>query len=266
MSTTTSMIVSDQQIDEFHTQGFTIFRGLFSAEEVAELAAGCDELRRRAAEALGDRPEDDERWNTARDGARLTFNRDQIRHIAWAGALAEPFRRYGEDPRLLVIAKALLGSSRMAHLINQVHFKEPGGGVKFDWHQDCAHRGIFNGGWQDVNGKGSYVQTAIAIDQVTMDNGPLAMIPGSNQRGALLHEGGALIDPVDDSTQVFALLAPGDVAAFGPYTIHGSSPNVSSHARRTFLNGFASPGANQRRYTGHEHGAGQEFDADERLG
>jgi hypothetical protein len=33
-------------------------------------------------------------------------------------------------------------------------------------------------------------------------------------------------------------LAPGDVALWNPFTIHGSGPNVSAHDRRFYLNGY----------------------------
>ena len=50
-------------------------------------------------------------------------------------------------------------------------------------------------------------------------------------------------------------MQPGDVAFFHPYSIHGSEPNISQGPRRVFINGFAYPGANQKKYPGH--GAGR---------
>jgi ectoine hydroxylase-related dioxygenase (phytanoyl-CoA dioxygenase family) len=47
----------------------------------------------------------------------------------------------------------------------------------------------------------------------------------------------------------------GSVLLFGPYVDHSSQANRSQHPRRTFLNGYAYPGANSRVYPGR--GAGR---------
>ena len=92
---------------------------------------------------------------------------------------------YGKDHRLLGMASQLLGSNEMNQLINQAHFKIPGDNVAFPWHQDSENRGYGKPGWKDVNGRGSFVQQAIAIDDVTEENGPLKFIPGSCKLGHL---------------------------------------------------------------------------------
>ena len=72
----------------------------------------------------------------------------------------------------------------MDHLLNQAHFKRPRDGVTFGWHQDIQHRDKGNGTWTDVNGRGSFVQTVIALDEMTPDSGPLKFMPGSAEVGA----------------------------------------------------------------------------------
>ena len=52
-----------------------------------------------------------------------------------------------------------------------------------------------------------------------------------------------------------ATMRAGSVLLFGPYSVHGSQPNTSPRPRRTFINGFAYPGANARIYPGE--GAGR---------
>ncbi len=42
----------------------------------------------------------------------------------------------------------------------------------------------------------------------------------------------------------------GDVLFFGPYAVHGSTPNLSSQPRRVLIDGYAAPGANGRYYSG----------------
>ena len=150
----------------------------------------------------------------------------------------------------------------MEHLLSQAHFKRPYDGVQFDWHQDIRHRDRGPGTWQDVNGKGSYVQTAICVDDMTEENGPLLFVKGSSQWGRV--DFGA-----HDYDQVYKRKLPsqfrqedvvtitakaGSVIFFGPYTAHASFENTSVQARRILINGYAFPGANNFKYPGKDSG------------
>jgi ectoine hydroxylase-related dioxygenase (phytanoyl-CoA dioxygenase family) len=158
---------------------------------------------------------------------------------------------YSQDRRITVAVSALLRSREAQHLICQAHFKMPGDGVGFRWHQDSENRGYGTSDWTDVNGTGSYVQTLIAVDPMTNENGPILFAPGSCKRGHLgLNQ---MEDPslaFDSKTLISLLVSPGAVAFVGPYTIHGSLPNSSSAPRRIFINGYACPNANKRKYPG----------------
>ncbi|HXV76730.1 MAG TPA: phytanoyl-CoA dioxygenase family protein, partial [Candidatus Polarisedimenticolaceae bacterium] len=84
-------------------------------------------------------------------------------------------------------------------------------------------------------------------------NGPLEWIPGSCNLGHVDAQGrGERIarELVRRTPRRMALLEPGDVAAFGPYTFHRSRPNRSTRPRRVLINGYAYPGANSRVYPG----------------
>jgi ectoine hydroxylase-related dioxygenase (phytanoyl-CoA dioxygenase family) len=252
-------MLTDDQVRAFFRDGYFVVRSLFSAAEVAEIAAAFDRLQELARDIDG---------NVDALGANFVVEqvddgaggrRPKIRRVSWCGGADPLLLEVGADRRLLSIASSLLGSSSMDQLINQAHFKEPGDGVLFPWHQDSQHRGYGTDAWQDLNGKGSYVQTAVAIDESTRENGPLMFVPGSCAQGHLglpydedswlTHAG------IDTNAAVPILAAPGDVAVFGPYTVHGSQPNRSTTARRVFINGYAYPGANSRQYRGD--GAGR---------
>lgn len=147
----------------------------------------------------------------------------------------------------------------MEQLLCQAHFKRPGDGVIFGWHQDIQHRDKGGETWKDVNGVGSYVQTLIVIDEMTADSGPLMFIPGSSKWGRVdfgYHDYDnsdcALLRPpqFDEDDAVTILAAPGDTLFFGPYAAHASFENTSNSYRRVLINGYAHPGANRRVYPG----------------
>lgn len=241
--------LSPSQIETFFEQGFVRINQVFTPEEMDEIDALFESLYATAEQvaATGERICGSNGDTVSHGGSRFTFNSGSsfVRHIAYCGNVEPGLLRFGRDPRLLAIAAALLDSNEFDQMINQAHYKRPGSAVAFDWHQDIIHRGIRSGNFQDVTGKGSYVQMALAVDDATSDNGPLEFIAGSNKQGIF---GDDIAQKIDMSKRVTPLLKRGDVVAFGPYTVHGSEANVSQKARRVFINGFAYPGANLRKF------------------
>ncbi len=246
--------LSDRQVRDFFEVGFVLVPKVFSSAEVAQMREAFGRLERTACglrEPALVRGSQFVVERTEKDGARARIHR-----VVWCGAAEPVLSKYGRDPRLVRIAAQLLGSNTMSQLINQAHFKIPGDGVEFPWHQDSTHRRYGRDEWRDLNGRGSYVQSATALDDVTPDSGPIEFIPGTPRLGHLnLPADGGLPPSVDPSRAVAPLPRSGDVIVFGPFTIHRSLPNRSAQPRRTFINGFAFPGANSRIYPGE--GAGR---------
>lgn len=238
--------LTQAQIKEFYERGYTLIRGLFSPEEVADAARSFERLQKTAITL---------KKTEVINGSQFVVENGRIDRIVWMGAAEPELLKFGEDPRLLLPCSQILDVTEFDQLICQGHYKLPGDTVMFDWHQDCQHRGVGTPDWVDVDGRGSFVQTLMAIDEVAEDNGPVVFIPTPYTRGYVG------LDKSNNPTSLFdvkqgipLLLQPGDVAFFGPYSIHGSWPNNSQRSRRVFINGFATPGANRRQYPGDGSG------------
>jgi len=243
------MRLSEQEVEAFFEDGFIVRPEFFDQEAVARMRAAFERLRQMAA-GLRETCEHRGSLFVLAPPADASGS-PRIDRIVWCGAAEPTLSELGQDPRLLRPVAQLLGSQHMTQLINQAHFKLPGDGLEFPWHQDSIHRRCGESCWTDVNGRGSYVQTVVAVDAMTLDNGPLQFIPGSGRLGHLgLPEGELPLDRLDPRTAVSVTLPPGGMAFFGPYVFHRSLPNESTVARRVFINGFASPGANRRVYPG----------------
>jgi len=252
------MLTTDQ-VQEFFDVGLIVLPSLFDLEEVAAMRSCFEELEDMAAGlsetgmlngshfVLGEK-----------DGAQV------IKRVVWAGGSQPYLLQIGEDRRLTLPAAQILGSNELEQLLSQAHFKRPNDGVIFGWHQDIQHRDKGNGTWTDVNGRGSFVQTLIALDDMTPDSGPLRFIPGSGGWGRV-DFGDHDYDKPDYQTRtppefheeesVTIQARAGDTLFFGPYTAHASFENTSTSYRRVFINGYAYPGANARIYPGD--GAGR---------
>lgn len=259
------MHFTEQDEAAFHAHGFVVVRGLFSADEVA-VARDAFERLHATAQRL--------RTTGNHDGAFFVLDEKPagdviVKRIVWAGGAEPPLLRLSEDPRLVERALELLGTSSCDQLLSQAHFKMPGDGVAFDWHQDIQHRDKGPGTWHDVNGRGSYVQTLLLVDDMGDDNGPLQFLPDEavplDERGHLKssHDdytavpAGTTVLPtasapieVDASKAMTVTGRASDVLFFGPWAVHGSLPNTSTSPRRVLINGYAAPGANGRVYPG----------------
>ena len=246
--------LAEHEVDDFFDRGWIHKPALFSADEVATMCRSFDRLETMAAgmERTGDL-----------DGSHFVLGenagRQVIKRVVWAGGSQPDLLRVGTDPRLLEPSAQLLGTPVMHQLLSQAHFKRPGDGVVFGWHQDIQHRDKGNGTWIDVNGRGSFVQTLIVLDSMSADSGPLQFVPGSPAWGRVDFGEHDYDDPqqarrklkdFEDCAAVTILAKPGDTLFFGPYTAHASFENTSDAYRRVFINGYACPGANFRKYPG----------------
>lgn len=252
--------LSSSEVQDYFEIGWILRRGLFGADEVARMRACFDELEEIASGLTATGSLRGSRFVLGRKNGGLVIER-----VVWAGGCRRYLLEIGSDSRLVAPCAELLQSTTMSHLLNQAHFKRPHDGVAFDWHQDIRHRDKGDGTWVDVNGRGSFVQTLIALDEMTADNGPLVFVPGSSKWGRVDFGDGNAPNPngrharfrEEDAVTIAA--QPGDTLFFGPYTVHASSENTSERYRRVLINGYASPGANRRVYPGD--GAGRTLTA-----
>lgn len=240
-----------EQVATCFDRGYVVVEALFDPAEIAAIRAAFDRLEATARTLP---------HTGLHRGAHFVVDQAPFRlhRVVWCGAAEPLLAELGAKPRLLAAAAAVLGTREMDQLINQAHFKLPGDEVAFPWHQDSTHRRYGTPLWTDVNGRGSFVEVATAVDPMTLDNGPLRFVPGSGRGGHIPVDpatGELPPDAFDERDAVAVTLRPGDAVLFGPYTIHGSGPNRSLRPRRLFLNGFACPGANRRLYPGD--GAGR---------
>lgn len=252
----TNEALTSAQMEAFDEQGYLVIPDVFSLEEVREMASAFDGLVRRAKRVSE---------TTVMEGSQFVVDGEAIKRVVWCGACEPVLCRYGRDARLTQMAAQLLETDTLEQLINQAHFKFPGDGVVFRWHQDSEHRRYGTELWEDVGVRGSFVETATAIDPMTEDNGPLQFIPGSHRRGHIGVDpdtGELPVAAYDPSRAVTITMEPGSVALFGPYTIHSSAENRSTTPRRLFLNGFAHPGANSREYPGEGANRRVRFDGE----
>lgn len=237
------MTTALDHVSDFHTNGYTVVRGVFDPGEVAEMSAAFDAI-----------------YATAIAGGRSWRHRNTffclsddsaagriVRYVQWPGWIDETLERFRRDPRMLAILEPLIGRD-LKQIINQMHWKPPGAAMaEFGFHQDSRSRRPREA-YRDLGA--SYVQTGIAVDPHSLDNGAMVLCPGSHRLGEMPFDPGrsskdVAMDAADlqklgiDPARTAVLeMAPGDVALWHVHTLHGSGPNRTRIDRRLYINGY----------------------------
>jgi len=230
-------------IDEYRENGFAVVRGLFGADEVAELARAFERVHAEAMIHGRSFRIQNTFFNITKDAALGPI----VRMVQWPSYFNKVLERYRRDPRIFAILEPLLGRD-LKQIINQMHWKPPGAAMaEFGFHQDSRSRRPREA-YRDL--ANSYVQTGIAIDPHFADNGAMVVYPGSQKLGELPFDasrssmnvaldGGDLAQHGLDPAKVVTLaLDPGDFALWSVHTLHGSGPNRSAIDRRFYINGY----------------------------
>ncbi len=232
-------------IDHFHQHGFAVIRGVFKADEIAEAAAAFDRIKARA---LG------YRTSFRHQNVFFQLSEDpsigkQVRLVQWPSYFDEILNRIRLDRRLHDLLAPLIGKS-LKQIINQMHWKQPGAAqTSFGYHQDIWFRRPREA-YRDP--ESSFIQTGIAIDPQKAANGAMTFYPGSHLRGSLSLPGERrIMDRSMDERDLHALgldpaeavtveMAPGDLAIWNLFVLHGSGPNTTGDDRRLYINGYVS--------------------------
>ena len=134
-------------------------------------------------------------------------------------------------------ATALLGGE-VYHYHSKLTMKRPGGGGRWEWHQDYGY--WYQNGclWPDM------LSVAVALEPATRANGCMQLLAGSHKLGRLEHgrvagQTGADPERVAHLLELLPLvhgeMAPGDALFFHANTLHCSAANHSDRSRNLLI-------------------------------
>lgn len=232
--------LTSAEVTHFREQGYLVKRGVFDADEIASLRTGYDYITELVAgsdathDYLSAKGREVHLHVQAPDDTPQAEWPRYLRKVQWPCMIHPAFEAIRNSPKFPALLEPLIGTS-LKQYINQINFKMPGGDIAFPWHQDIRPTPAFRE--QEDN----YVQTIVVVDDATVANGCLFVVPGSHKLGNLKvkrYAAGQIEDHVDVSTAVPCEAEPGDVVMFTSYTVHGSRPNTTDKPRRSYINGF----------------------------
>jgi ectoine hydroxylase len=229
--------LSRAQVGAFRQDGFLLVEGVFGAEEVDAIRAGVPHV-------LGDRSE---RRVMEGSGAAVRSVYGPHQHDGTMAALAR-------HPRLVESTRDLLHGDVYVYQ-SKLNVKAAFVGEVWEWHQDYVF-------WREEDAMPAprALTAAVFLDDVTDENGPMRLLPGSQQEGVLPCEGQrgptgdglewmshvsaslkytldtTLLGGLTDCYGLTAATGPaGSVLFFDANVAHASPPNLSPFDRALMM-------------------------------
>ena len=227
-------MLSAAQIAAYNRDGYLKVKGVFSADEIAELSADMVRIIEAwGSETIGWRGPWRDRYlsRTERLNTKAVFlHNPHFYSAAWARAI---FHR-----RLIACVEDLIGGGIQWHH-TVLHAKPPEMGTPFPMHQDYPfypHDGP------------DFVDCLLHLDDTPLESGALRVVPGSHSAGPLQHVLGPDTAPhlptdVYHPEKIDTMAIPagkGDVIFFSYQTIHWSDCNRTNEWRKSVRFGYHS--------------------------
>jgi len=240
--------LSEADRDFFRLHGYLAMNGLLTSEEIEDCKLALGDLAHQRT-VWDKRVWSQEEPYFAQGGheERADDPELRIRKLAFFVQLEPRLGRIATHPRLRSVVDELIGpNSRMIQ--DMALLKPPFRGSEKPWHQDAAY---FD--WTPLGG---VVGTWIALDEATIENGCMQVIPGSHAQGPAPHFHVRDCQIADQRVQVEQAvtipLQPGGILFFSALLHHGTPPNLTAARRRALQFHYA--GAQCQRMTIEQHG------------
>ncbi|MDA0838968.1 MAG: phytanoyl-CoA dioxygenase family protein [Planctomycetota bacterium] len=205
-------MLSSDQIQQYHEEGFLVIDNVFSDDEIEDLRAVLNS--REWVDALNER------------GLQ-----EHTVHMLNITTMHPAFLALAREPKVTERIASLIGPDiQLNH--SKLAIKPPVAGKGlFHWHQDFAYFPHTN---TDV------LAVMIMLDDATPENGCMSVVRGSHTLGLLNHTkdgyfAGACLEDhhwAEESNLARVTPRAGGISIHHALTLHGSPANISGHPRR----------------------------------
>lgn len=227
-------VLTDEQADRFHRDGFLAVDRLIDDGAVEELRDAYDRIIAREIEAAGDR-----------------MLGGVTRQVMIPAAASETFNRNAAIGEAKAVVRRLYGVDDVKRSFDMLIFKPPGHPHDTPWHQDFAYtQRPFAPAGIPTPDEPQSLQFWVPLDDVDVETGCMQFVPGLHRHGSIEHivasgdpddEGRLLAIPdpesrLDLSTAVACPIPAGGCTLHHPFTPHYTGPNTSAdRLRRAYI-------------------------------
>ena len=212
-----SLLPTAAQIEQFRRDGYFITDPVLDPALLDQIAADFERLRAEQDDALRSA------------GERVGISHEGRNFIAHIHAQSEAGGRLALSRDLAELAGSLLGPDVRLYW-NQAVTKAPRTGGSFAWHQDSGYVPI-----EPLE----YLTLWIPLEDATIANGTIFLIPGSHRWGLQEHlvddESGDKVGYRGDEEGIPCEMQKGAIAVFSSLCLHRSGPNTTDNPRRAYV-------------------------------
>ena len=235
-------MIEQWQVDQYHQQGFLVVEHVLTSEEIAALQHDFDQWVEESRSQSAP-------WGNTQDGrSRFDIESDHsadhpsLRRVSSPNDISAAYRHAALQSRMAQIAGQLIGSSGARYHHSKINSKLPHTATKVEWHQDFLFTPHSN---DDI------VTALLMVSEVTPENGPLNVVPGSHRGPLYSHwQDGRFTGAVEPAVvkeqcqQPSACFGPsGSVCFMHTRLLHASSPNETEWPRTLFIAVYAAEDA-----------------------
>jgi ectoine hydroxylase-related dioxygenase (phytanoyl-CoA dioxygenase family) len=217
-------LITDEQKEQFHEQGYCVVGGLFSETEIQEIQDFFEDFKLRGAKAFDGGVEYADIDPTKAQLRAMQPHRFDSRAVTWL-----------TQPKVATVLEELLEKPALG--VQTMYYFKPPGGKGQGMHQDNFYL---------VAQPATCIAAWTAIDTADVDNGCLWVVPGSHRGDILCPEGekerwmnygdSHISKFPREQKPVPVIVQRGETMFFGGNLIHGSGPNrTKDRFRRTFI-------------------------------
>ena len=236
-------MLNQNQIEQFHRDGFLVVENVVDAAELQglrqQLEAWIDESR-GFAEAYGETIDGRSRFDV--DPADHSSEHPALRRVSSPTEISDAYFETAIHSNMAQMAGELIGGSGTRFHHSKVNAKLPHTATTVKWHQDFPFTPHTN---DDM------ITALLMVGEVTEDNGPLQVIPGS-QKGELYNhwQDGRFTGKVEDEVEaeqcqkfVSCTGPAGSVCFMHTRLLHASGANNTELPRYLFITVYAAADA-----------------------
>ncbi len=209
-------LLTQEQLNEFNENGYFILESAFRTEEIDALTAKIDEIVDGHNRRIGEsgQAEGISRAN------EITFTPTLVRKDPM-------FQQFCAQDYFVEMMTDLLGPD-VALFWDQAVYKRPETHKDFPWHQDNGYGLVLSE---------HYVTCWIALEDATVENGCIWVMPKTHKDGIVEHQRTPLGWQCyfGDDPGVPVPLKKGGMAVFSSLLFHRSGPNVSDSVRKAYI-------------------------------
>jgi len=221
-------------VDQFRKDGYIFFENALTNDQLtslnAELARWVDESRKHS-QPFGKIKDGRPRFDL--EPTTHSAQNPAVRRITSPAEISDVCLGVVKDNKALDLVVEIFGPN-ITHLGNKINLKLPGAGTEVKFHQDFPFEPHSN---EDI------MTVLYFLDDVTLDNGPLEVVPGTHIGPLHSHwQDGVFTGAVDDKVAksnrgkaLSCLGKAGSACLMHSKLLHGSASNRSSLPRSLFI-------------------------------